>query len=717
MAPEVLRGHEIFLFSDTCRPRGLSYHSLYGEDMDRRIKDLEEKILTLTETQRGLEKELGKFRGLYDLAIAMTSDQGLDDTLQLLVDQCRGLLQADISYIALQDESRGDFFKHTSSGIRTEAFRQTRLPFGMGLAGLVAKTARGCVIEDYCGETALPRDLREIAVAEGIISGMAAPVQMASRNLGVLYVFNRRQTAFSKFDLGTLSLAGNLAAVEISRKQAEKGLRESEERFRFMAETTGDVIYRLRYESMSYDYLSPGIRKLTGYSPAEINVLGFSKLVARIDLPNQENVSPHVIVTDRIEGKVKEYRADYLVSTQSGEMRWLRDHSFPWFDETGTLVGSVGILSDISEYKRAEVLVRERTVELISSEEKYRTLVENVPLVVYRRTAGGDILFVNQFVEEVFGYTSVEILSDPGLWSETVYGEDRRLVEEQREKVYRDGRDLVTEYRVKHKLGHLVDVLDHAIPLPSADGIVTIADGIIMNITWMVRLHQQLVRAEGLKTISEVSARLAHEIRNPLVSAGGFARRLLSSMSLDDPNRSKVEIIVKEVGRLEAVLRMILTYIQPLELDLSPTDLNDLVAASLNGMSKDFESRKVHLEVQMAPGLPKIFLDQRFLAQALEALLRNALEHIPKGSRLMIQTAMGKDVLELSMRYPAHDICADDVEHFFYPFAKPGTAYEEVDLPMCKIIVTKHGGSINVGLEPPGDLLIRMFLPLPDETI
>ena len=69
------------------------------------MKDLEEEILSLTQVRSDLEKELRKFRGLYDLAIAMTSDQSMDDSLQLIVDQCRELLRADISYIALQDET------------------------------------------------------------------------------------------------------------------------------------------------------------------------------------------------------------------------------------------------------------------------------------------------------------------------------------------------------------------------------------------------------------------------------------------------------------------------------------------------------------------------------------------------------------------------------------------------------------------------------------
>jgi PAS domain S-box-containing protein len=262
---------------------------------------------------------------------------------------------------------------------------------------------------------------------------------MASKRLGLLYVFNRRRTAFSRSDLETLSLIGNLAAVEISRKDAAKSLRESEERFRFMAETTGDVIYRLRYDSMSYDYLSPGIKKLTGYTIQEINAMGFSKLVTRIDFPDREDVPPQVLVQERQRGKVGEYRADYLIATRSGRNKWLRDHSFPWYGERGRVVGSVGILSDVSDYKRSEALLRQRTEELIASEEKFRTLVENVPLVVYRLRPEGEILFVNQFVEDLFGYAPDEILRDPELWTETLYEKDRAHVAAQREKIYRGG--------------------------------------------------------------------------------------------------------------------------------------------------------------------------------------------------------------------------------------------------------------------------------------
>lgn len=334
------------------------------EELKQKLADLQSEILERRQVETDLENELMKFRALYDLALAMHSDRSLDEYLQHIVDKCREILRSEISYIALHDEVRDDFYKHTFSGIQTEAFRNLRLPSGRGSGGLISRMRQGYIVNDYLTEQSFDRKDEQIISDEGIISGMAVPIQMGTKDLGVLYVFNRTKTAFLQRDLNTLFLIANLASVEISRRQAEELLRVSEERFRFMVETTGDVIYHLRYDTMTYDYLSPGIGKLTGYSPEEIKTIGFSSLVTRIDLPLQEDVSTKVILEDRLAGKTGEYRADYLITTKTGTSKWLRDHSFPWYDDSGKNIGSVGILSDLTDYKKAEALVRQRTAEL-----------------------------------------------------------------------------------------------------------------------------------------------------------------------------------------------------------------------------------------------------------------------------------------------------------------------------------------------------------------
>lgn len=257
--------------------------------------------------------------------------------------------------------------------------------------------------------------------------------------------------------------------------------------------------------------------------------------------------------------------------------------------------------------------------------------------------------------------------------------------------------------------------MDHGIPIRAADGHISSVDGIIVDITGRVKLREKLVRSKGLKTISEVSARLAHEIRNPLMSAGGFARRLLSAMDTADPNRAKVEIIVKEVGRLEAILRMILNYLQPVELHMSPTDPNKLVKKTLSGMATEIKVRNVRVDLQLDLGVPEISADGRQMKRVVEALVKNALNQMPEAATLSVSTSRENNMFNLVMRYPVSCMSSDDVEDFFYPFTTfrivHDTVYDTVDLPMSKTIVEKHGGIINVGIKKSHELIIHISLP------
>jgi PAS domain S-box-containing protein len=143
------------------------------------------------------------------------------------------------------------------------------------------------------------------------------------------------------------------------RKQAEAALRESEERFRFLAEATGDALYRLRFDSKQYDYMSPAIEKLTGYTVDEINARGFDSIIDQVVSPGGQVMAPDATERQRVAGDVGTYDADYLIRTKHGEPRWLADHAQSWRDSSGNLIGSAGVLSDIGERKRLEEQLRQ----------------------------------------------------------------------------------------------------------------------------------------------------------------------------------------------------------------------------------------------------------------------------------------------------------------------------------------------------------------------
>jgi two-component system, cell cycle sensor histidine kinase and response regulator CckA len=390
-------------------------------------------------SESSLDKELKKFKILYDLAVVMTAERTLEENLQLVVERSRELLDADTAYIALRDETRGDVYMHTLSGIRTEAFKKMRLPFGKGLGGLVAKTRKGFILEDYLAERKLEHVVDRIVLKEGVISGMAVPIQMGPRNLGVLYVFNRTKTAFSQVDLDTLFLIGNLAAVEISRQEAEKSVRSSREqlegrvrertlelrqanqlltqeiqerirseealitaeaKYRSIFDNTIEGIFQTT-EAGSFISANRALARMYGYgSPEEL-------MSEMTDIGNQLYVDPkrreEFLRLLREKGEVQGF--ENVIRRKDGSIAVTRLNARQIRDAAGNVLYLQGTAEDITERNRVEEALKE-------SETRYRTLVENLPIGIYRCTPGGKgrFLMANQAFLNMFGYEREEEL-------------------------------------------------------------------------------------------------------------------------------------------------------------------------------------------------------------------------------------------------------------------------------------------------------------------
>jgi diguanylate cyclase (GGDEF)-like protein/PAS domain S-box-containing protein len=120
---------------------------------------------------------------------------------------------------------------------------------------------------------------------------------------------------------------------------------------------SSDTIYRLRYDSMNYDYISPAIVKLLGFSPEEMQKVNFRSLIVETNIIS--NGIKSVKSFDELEksrknGDVNKWQADYLVRTRDGRKIWISDISYPWFNESGEIIGSIGSLRDISDRIAAE---------------------------------------------------------------------------------------------------------------------------------------------------------------------------------------------------------------------------------------------------------------------------------------------------------------------------------------------------------------------------
>jgi len=330
--------------------------------------DITERI----RAQRDLEKQLTIFQGLYDLAMAMIAERSIDENLTLVVEKSRQILGTDTSFIALHDEKTDELRWHISSGLVTERFKRLRVRMGKGLAGKVAQSGKWIVVEDYFKE--IGSDFQGITREEGLISGIAVPIQIGQTNYGVLFAFNRIKTHFSKTDLDTLLLFGNFAAVEIARKRAQERLQESEERYRKLYEESKrreDLYLSFLNSSadaiMVYDlqgkaqYVSPSFIRLFGWTEEEVKG-------GEIPFVPESERESETALFGRVCGERKAIR-DFETkrNTKDGSTLDVSISASCYHDYEGNPAGMSVILRDITALKSLERTMR-RAVDHLSHE-------------------------------------------------------------------------------------------------------------------------------------------------------------------------------------------------------------------------------------------------------------------------------------------------------------------------------------------------------------
>ncbi len=388
-------------------------------------------------------------------------------------------------------------------------------------------------------------------------------------------------------------------------------------------------------------------------------------------------------------------------------------------DEIGLLTQSLNTMLDslkererqIEDYaKTLERRVRERTADLVSSEEKYRTLVDNLPLSVYRILYDGTTEFINPYFTEKLGYTADEVVGNRRFWQEKIWGCNRAQGEEILRSLKKHSKGFRVEREVKDKEGHRLTLIDHAIPFKDDEGKLKWLEGIMVDITELKRLQEAALRSEEVKVLGEISARFAHEMRNPLTTAGGFARRLRDSLPEDDKHWEFADIIVEEVARLEHILKIILSSIEPFTLSLSKVDLNYLLRSSLKDLKDQIEAKGIDLMESFSSSVTGIQGDEGLLRKALDNLLKHSVLSMPEGEKLFVSTMLEDENPAVTIRYRAEGLAEDDLEQFFFP-RFTGKAESTVhDLPLSKIIIHRHGGKIDV-LRKGKDIVLRIELP------
>ena len=231
-----------------------------------------------------------------------------------------------------------------------------------------------------------------------------------------------------------------------------------------------------------------------------------------------------------------------------------------------------------------------------------------------------------------------------------------------------------------------------------------------------VRSFEALEEQKRLAALGEMSAGLAHEIRNPLAGLKGAAQ-VLEGEQLSGDSQEMLQVIIDECERLDVVVSQFLDYARPFELRTAEQPLNALVTHAANLLRAQGLPEGLELVEELAGDLPTQPLDGTRITQVVLNLLQNAVQAMPTGGTLTVSTQgrvdrRGRKVSEIVVQDTGSGIDVDELEQLFIPFYTTKVGGTGLGLAICQRIVLAHGGEIDVHSQTDEGTSFTVRLPL-----
>jgi two-component system sensor histidine kinase HydH len=213
--------------------------------------------------------------------------------------------------------------------------------------------------------------------------------------------------------------------------------------------------------------------------------------------------------------------------------------------------------------------------------------------------------------------------------------------------------------------------------------------------------QERLLHNEKLVALGEMAASVAHEIKTPLVSIGGFVRRLSRSIETD-PEREYVKVILNEVDRLEKILNQILIFPREPHLHLEAHNINTLLEESIGIFQEEFQSASIRVTKDLDPSLPPFLCDYSQVKQAFVNLIANARQAMGKKGIMTIRSAFlpQPNLAVVEIEDTGGGIDVEVIGNIFNPFFTTKDKGFGLGLAITHKIVVHHKGSIEVKNNP-----------------
>jgi two-component system sensor histidine kinase HydH len=219
-------------------------------------------------------------------------------------------------------------------------------------------------------------------------------------------------------------------------------------------------------------------------------------------------------------------------------------------------------------------------------------------------------------------------------------------------------------------------------------------------------------RTERLAALGQLSAGLAHELRNPLGTMKTSAEMLLKNVDTDHAvAREMAGFISSEVDRTNSLVTRFLDFARPLALRLEPTDLTEIIDRAITDVRKHTPPLDVSIYKNYSPDIPPFLLDGQFVERVMYNLLLNAAQASPSGGSVTVNTRRLDGTVEIGVIDRGSGIEPKHLENIFNPFFTTKATGVGLGLPIVSKIVDEHGGKISVDSQPGVGSTFRVYLP------
>jgi PAS domain S-box-containing protein len=534
--------------------------------------------------------------------------------------------------------------------------------------------------------------------------------------------------------IGVLAVTNMLlAAAAAERRQAERTMAQSEKRLRAVVEDQTDLICRFKPDG-TLSFVNHAYCQFHGVSREELLGTNFLRT-----LPVEDIAIP-LSWFEALPPQQPVVSFDHRVTGTDGLAVWQQHTVRRLFRADGQTLEFQAVIQDITHRKQTEQ-------SLQASERKYRSLVANIPDVVWTADANRKLLYVSDSVEKILGYSVDELIRGTGtLWLDRVHPSDFPNVQFAYQMLFTKEKAFDVEYRIRRKDGQWIWLQSRAPFTYVRDGTLC-ADGLLSEITQRKRVEEEFQQAKNAaeaanRAKSQFLASMSHELRTPLNAIIGFSE-ILADRTFGDLNDRQLKYSNNILNSGRHLLQLIndildLSKVEAGKLELTRSSFS--VARALENAQvivKTLAGKKgIALEFDVAAAPPELFADEAKFKQIMYNLLSNAIKFTPDKGRVAVtathwnpanghgapasKSQLPGECLKVTVADTGIGIHPLDHARIFAEFEQVDSSYGRLQqgtglgLALTKRLIELHGGQIRVeseGIEGKGSRF-TFLLPL-----